>query len=236
MRLRRLLLLPSTETADLTGSSNTKTHTRDLTPDQTEPSDWDLLAELDRLRATNSGLTAEVSRQTNIGQDYARVASEQRLRVEELERENAIAHANAQMLGRRVGQAEERLAELEELVEALRSQRDRLQTYYDQQRERAERADGASAAIRDAAGDLLAASDLQSHAAVGTRGLARAKVEYSDAVDKLRRALERDAGKNFLAPEVVDQVRRFFTAEDLAMDEKKQLRQAIVRSLGAPPQ
>ena len=50
-------------------------------------SDWDVLAELDRLRTTNSGLTAEVQRQTHIGQDYARVASEQRVRVEELERE-----------------------------------------------------------------------------------------------------------------------------------------------------
>jgi chromosome segregation ATPase len=221
MKMRRLLLLPSDEDE----------RTSDSKREADDGLDWDLLAELDRLRATSTGLSAEVQRQTQIGQDYARAVSEQRLRVEELERENAIAHTNCQMLERRLSQAEERAAELEELVEALRTQRERLQTYYEQQKERADRLDAASAAVRDAAGELLAASDRQTHAALGTRGLARAKVEYADALAGLRRALERNAGRDFLAPVVVDDVRRFFTSENLAVEEKKKLSQSIVRAL-----
>jgi hypothetical protein len=219
MKMRRLLLLPSGE------------HQRpsDLAP-ETGP-DWNLLAELDRLRTTSSGLTAEVQRQTQIGQDYARAASEQRVRVEELERENAISHTNCQMLERRLSQTEERAAELEELVDALRAQRDRLQTYCEQQTDRANGLDAACAAIRDAAAELLAASDRQTHGALGTRGLARAKVEYADALATLRRALERNAGRDFLAPVVVDDVRRYFTSGNLAVEEKKKLSQSIVRAL-----
>ena len=128
MQLRRLLLLqPHAEVQLENGTATPR-----------DGSDWDVLAELDRLRTTNSGLTAEVQRQTHIGQDYARVASEQRVRVEELERENAIAHSSSQMLDRRVALAEERTDELEELVEVLRAQRDRLQTYYEQQKDRAD--------------------------------------------------------------------------------------------------
>jgi hypothetical protein len=222
MRLRRLLLLHPHSDLQLENGPATL---------QRDESEWDVLSELDRLRTTNSGLSAEVQRQTQIGQDYARVASEERLRVEELERENAIAHTNSQMLGRRVTQAEERAAELEELVEALRAQRDRLQTYFEQQRERADRAESASAAMRDAAGELLAASDRQTHAAMGTRGLARAKVEFADALAKLRRSLERDSGKGYLAPAVSDDVRRYFTAKDLSPDEKERLRTSIDKSL-----
>ncbi len=222
MRLRRLLLLQPH--ADLQLENGTQTMQRD-------ESDWDVLSELDRLRTTNSGLTAEVQRQTQIGQDYARVASEERFRVEELERENAIAHTNSQMLDRRVTQAEERAAELEELVDALRAQRDRLQTYYEQQKERADRAESASASMRDAASELLAASDRQTHAALGTRGLARAKVEFSDARAKLRRSLERDAGKGFLSPAAVDDVRRYFTVKDLSAEEKSRLQASIEQSL-----
>jgi chromosome segregation ATPase len=222
MRLRRLLLLQPH--ADLQLENGTQTMQRD-------ESDWDVLSELDRLRTTNSGLTAEVQRQTQIGQDYARVASEERFRVEELERENAIAHTNSQMLDRRVTQAEERAAELEELVDALRAQRDRLQTYYEQQKERADRAESASASMRDAASELLAASDRQTHAALGTRGLARAKVEFSDALAKLRRSLERDAGKGYLSPAAVDDVRRYFTVKDLSAEEKSRLQASIEQSL-----
>jgi chromosome segregation ATPase len=217
--MRRLLLLPSGE---------------DERPSDSTPeagADWNLLAELDRLRTTSSGLSAEVQRQAQIGQDYARAASEQRLRVEELERENAIAHSNCQMLERRLSQTEERAAELEELVEALRAQRDRLQTYCEQQTDRANGLDSACAAIRDAAAELLATSDRQTHGALGTRGLARAKVEHADALATLRRALERNAGRGFLAPVVVDDVRRYFTARDLAAEEKKRLSQSIVRAL-----
>jgi hypothetical protein len=219
MRMRRLLLLSSGE---------------DERPFDSAPeggADWNLLAELDRLRTASSGLSAEVQRQTQIGQDYARAASEQRLRVEELERENAIAHTNCQMLERRLSQTEERAAELEELVEALRAQRDRLQTYCEQQTDRANGLDSACAAIRDAAAELLAASDRQTHGALGTRGLARAKVEYADALATLRRALERNAGRGFLAPLVVDDVRRYFTSGGLAPEEKKRLSQSIVRAL-----
>jgi chromosome segregation ATPase len=218
MKMRRLLLLRSGE--DERPSESTL-----------EGADSNLLVELDRLRTTSSGLSAEVQRQTQIGQDYARATSEQRLRVEELERENAIAHANCQMLERRLSETEERAAELAELVEALRAQRDRVQTYCEQQTDRADRLDAACAAIRDAAAEVLAASDRQTHGALGTRGLARAKVEYADALATLRRALERNAGRGFLAPVVVDDVRRFFTSKDLAVDEKKKLSQSIVRAL-----
>ena len=221
MKLRRLLLLPSDEDE----------RTSDSAQEGENGPDWDLLTEVDRLRTTSSGLSAEVQRQTQIGQDYARAASEQRLRVEELERENAIALSTCQMLERRLSQTEERAIEFEELVEVLRAQRDRLQTYCEQQRDRADRLDAASAAVRDAAGELLAASDLQTHAALGTRGLARAKVEYANALAGLRRALERNAGKGFLAPVAVDDVRRFFTSENLAAEEKKKLSQSIVRAL-----
>jgi molecular chaperone GrpE (heat shock protein) len=223
MKLRHLLLLPS----------EADERAADGACEGEGGVDWNLLAELDRLRTTSSGLSAEVQRQTQIGQDYARAASEQRLRAEELERENAIAHTNSQMLDRRLTQAEERTAELEELADHLRSQRDRLQTYYEQQKERAERLEAACAAIRDAAGDLLAASDRQTHAALGTRGLARAKVEHADGLAKLRRALERDAGRDFLAPAVVDDVRRFFASENLPLETKKELSQSILRGLGA---
>ena len=218
MKMRRLLLLPSGE--DERPSDSTL-----------EGADSNLISELDRLRTTSSGLSAEVQRQTQIGQDYARATSEQRLRVEELERETAIAHANSQMLERRLSETEERVAELEELVEALRAQRERLQTYCEQQTDRADRLDAACAAIRDAAAELLAASDRQTHGALGTRGLARAKVEYVDALATLRRSLERNAGRGFLAPVVVDDVRRFFMSRDLAVDEKKKLSQSIVRAL-----
>jgi len=221
MKLRRLILLPSDEDE----------RTSDSAPEGENGPDWDLLTELDRLRTTSSGLSAEVQRQTQIGQDYARAVSEQRVRVEELERENAIALSTCQMLERRLSQTEERAIEFEELVEVLRAQRDRLQTYCEQQRDRADRLDAASAAVRDAAGELLAASDLQTHAALGTRGLARAKVEYANALAGLRRALERNAGKGFLAPVVVDDVRRFFTSENLAVEEKKKLSQNIVQAL-----
>jgi chromosome segregation ATPase len=226
MRLRRLLLLQPRSDLQLENGIATL---------QREGSDWDVIAELDRLRTTNSGLSAEVQRQTHIGQDYARVASEERLRVEELERENAIAHTNSQMLDRRVTQAEERSAELEELVDALRVQRDRVQTYYEQQKDRADRAESASAAMRDAAGELLSASDRQTHAALGTRGLARAKVEFADALAKLRRSLERDSGKGFLSPAVADDVRRFFTTKDLPVEEKSRLETSIERALGTRP-
>jgi chromosome segregation ATPase len=225
MQLRRLLLLqPHAEVLEK--------RTATLNQDR---SDWDVLAELDRLRTTNSGLTAEVQRQTHIGQDYARVASEQRVRVEELERENAIAHSSSQMLDRRLAQAEERADELEELVEVLRAQRDRLQTYYEQQKDRADRSESASAAMRDAASALLSASDQQTHAALGTRGLARAKVEFADGLASLRRALERDAGKGFLAPAVADDVQRYFSATDVSPEEKRQLKQSIVRAMSVEP-
>jgi len=225
MQLRRLLLLqPHAEVLEK--------RTATLNQDR---SDWDVLAELDRLRTTNSGLTAEVQRQTHIGQDYARVASEQRVRVEELERENAIAHSSSQMLDRRLALAEERADELEELVEVLRAQRDRLQTYYEQQKDRADRSESASAAMRDAASALLSASDQQTHAALGTRGLARAKVEFADGLASLRRALEKDAGKGFLAPAVADDVQRYFTATDVSPEQKRQLKQSIVRAMSVEP-
>jgi chromosome segregation ATPase len=224
MQFRRLLLLPPRADALMDGSS---TAVLARPPE----SDWDILAELDRLRTTNSGLTAEVQRQTQIGQDYARVASEQRLRVEELERETAIAHTSSQMLDRRLSQAEDRAEELEELVEVLRAQRDRLQTYFEQQKDRAERAEAASAAMRDSASELLSASDQQTHAALGTRGLARAKVEYADSLAKLRRALERNSGKDYLAPDVAENVRLYFTGDGLSPDEKQRVGKAIADAL-----
>jgi hypothetical protein len=227
MQLRRLLLLQAHSSKPVNGAS--------AVLERPDHSDWDVIAELDRLRSTNSGLTAEVQRQTHIGQDYARVASEQRLRVEELERENAIAHTSSQMLDRRLSQAEERTEELEELVDVLRAQRDRLQTYYEQQKERADRTESASAAMRDAASDLLSASDQQTHAALGTRGLARAKVEFADGLANLRRALERNAGKGYLAPSVADEVRRYFSAKDLSAEDKGKLKQSIVRALSVNP-
>jgi len=228
MRLRRLLLLqPGTDVQFQNGMAS-------ATLDRDE-SDWDVLTELDRLRTTNAGLSAEVQRQTQIGQDYARVASEQRFRVEELERESAIAHTSAQLLDRRVTQAEERAQELEELVEVLRAQRDRLETYYEQQRERADRAESASAAMRDAASHLLAATDEQTHAALGTRGLARAKVEFADGLARLRRSLDRNAGKDFLAPVVAEDVRRYFMGQDLSSEEKGRIKQSIVRALAVRP-
>jgi chromosome segregation ATPase len=226
MQLRRLLLLPPRSGALVDGTATSTVLAR---PGE---SDWDVLAELDRLRTSNSGLTAEVQRQTQVGQDYARVASEQRLRVEELERETAIAHTSSQMLDRRVMQAEERVNELEELVDVLRAQRDRLQTYYEQQKDRGDRAEAATAAIRDAASELLSATEQQTHAALGTRGLARAKVEFADSLAKLRRALERNAGKGFLAPEVAEDVRRYFSTEELPPDEKLRLRRKIADALG----
>ena len=228
MQLRRLLLLqPRTGAPLANGSASTAglTHPAE--------SDWDVLSELDRLRTTNSGLTAEVQRQTQIGQDYARVASEQRLRVEELERETAIAHTSSQMLDRRMSQAEERVDELEELVEHLRAQRDRLQTYFEQQKERADRAEAASAAMRDAASELISASEQQAHAAVGTRGLARAKVESADALAKLRRSLDRNAGKGYLSPEVSGNVRRYFTEEDVPASERERLGTKIADALNS---
>jgi len=228
MQLRRLLLLqPRPSELRVNGSSSSGG------PTNTGESDWDVLAELDRLRTTNSGLTAEVQRQTQIGQDYARVASEQRLRVEELERETAIAHTSSQMLDRRLSQTEERAAELEELVDVLRAQRDRLQTYYEQQKARADQAEAASAAMRDAAGELLSASDQQTHAALGTRGLARAKVELADGFTKLRRALDRNAGKGYLSPDVADDVRRYFTGKDIPADERQRLGEKIADALNA---
>jgi chromosome segregation ATPase len=208
MKLRRLLTLspPEEERAAEPGAP-------------TEDPDWDLLSELDRLRSQNSGLSA-------------RAASEQRFRAEELERENAIAHTNVQFLERRVAQAEERAIELDELVEALRSQRDRLQTYYEQQKDRADRAESAAAAMREAAGEVLAANDRNTHALVGTRGLARAKVEYADALDKLRRSLQANAGKDYLSADAAADVRRFFTMEDLTPERQAELKESIMRALG----
>src|ERR671918_738883 len=221
MKLRRLLSLSPPEEDRLAEPG----------PPPEDP-DWDLLSELDRLRSANSGLTAEAERQTQIGQDYARAVSEQRYRAEELERENAIAHTNVQFLERRVAQAEERAIELDELVEALRSQRDRLQTYFEQQRDRADRAESAAAAMREAAGEVLSANDRNVHALVGTRGLARAKAEYADPLDKRRRSLQPSAGKDNLSPDAPTDVRRYFTVEDLTPEQKERLRESIMRALG----
>lgn len=196
-----------------------------------ESDDWDLLTEIDRLRSENTGLVAEAQRQSSIGQDYARAAGEQRVRVEELSRETAIAHTNAQLLERRLVQAEERNVELDELVDALRLQRDRLQTYYEQQKDRADRAEAAAAAMREAAGDVLAAHDRQVHAPLGTRSLVRAGVESADALDMLRRALRGDVGKDYLGPELAADIRRYFLGDDLPRNEEQELRETIARSL-----
>jgi hypothetical protein len=197
-----------------------------------ESDDWDLLTEIDRLRSENLGLVAEAQRQSSIGQDYARAAGEQRVRVEELSRETAIAHTNAQLLERRLVQAEERTVELDELVDALRLQRDRLQTYYEQQKDRADRAEAAAAAMREAAGDVLAAHDRQVHAPLGTRSLIRASVESADALDMLRRALRGDVGKDHLGPELAADIRRYFLGDDLPRNEEQELKEGIARALG----
>jgi hypothetical protein len=89
--------------------------------------------------------------------------------------------------------------------------------------------------MRDAASALLSASDQQTHAALGTRGLARAKVEFADGLASLRRALEKDAGKGFLAPAVADDVQRYFTATDVSPEQKRQLKQSIVRAMSVEP-
>jgi hypothetical protein len=196
-----------------------------------ESDEWDLLTEIDRLRSENTGLAAEAQRQSSIGQDYARAAGEQRVRVEELSRETAIAHTNAQLLERRLVQAEERTVELDELVDALRLQRDRLQTYYEQQKDRADRAESAAAAMRDAASEVLAAHDRQAHAPLGTRSLIRAGVESADALDMLRRALRGDVGKDYLGPELASDIRRYFLSGDLPRNEEQQLKEAISRAL-----
>jgi small-conductance mechanosensitive channel len=200
VKLRSLLLLPAGET---------EKHSPEQLPSGPPGSDppgaeWDVLAELDRLRGANAGLSAEVKRRSQIGDDYARAASDLRLRVEELERETAIAHSNAQFLQRRLTQAEERVGELEELTESLRAQRERLETYCEQQRARAERSESAAAAMRGAGGDAL---------------------------ERLRSSLDEHAGERYLGPETGDQVRRFFTDETLASDQKRELRQVIMRSL-----
>jgi hypothetical protein len=227
VKLRSLLLLPTGEA---------EKHSPEQVPSD-QPAgdppgaDWDVLMELDRLRGANAGLSAEVKRQSQIGDDYARAASDLRLRVEELERETVIAHSNAQFLQRRLTQAEERAGELEELTESLRAQRERLETYCEQLRARAERSEAAAAAMRAAGGELLSAHDRKTHSPEGTRGFARAKVDYADALERLRSSLGEHAGERYLGPETGDQVRRFFTDETLAGDEKRELRQAITRSL-----
>jgi chromosome segregation ATPase len=227
VKLRSLLLLPTGEAEQ---------HSPEQLPSDPpagDPpgADWDVLAELDRLRGANAGLSAEVQRRSQIGDDYARAASDLRLRVEELERETVIAHSNAQLLQRRLTQAEERVGELEELTGSLRGQRERLETYCEQQRTRGERSEAAAAAMRAAGGDLLSAHDRKTHSPEGTRGYARAKVEYADALERLRSSLRAHAGERYLGPETGDQIRRFFTDETLASDEKRELRQAIIRSL-----
>src|SRR6266508_2582756 len=222
VKLRSLLLLPAGET---------EKHSPEQLPSGPPGTEWDVLAELDRRRGANAGLSAEVKRRSQIGDDYARAASDLRLRVEELERETAIAHSNAQFLQRRLTQAEERVGELEELTESLRAQRERLETYCEQQRARAERSESAAAAMRAAGGELLSAHDLRTHAPEGTRGFARAKVEYADALERLRSSLDEHAGERYLGPETGDQVRRFLTDETLASDQKRELRQVIMRSL-----
>jgi DNA repair exonuclease SbcCD ATPase subunit len=227
MKLRSLLL-PSYE-----GEKQTLERQPSGEPLTGDPAgaDWDVLAELDRLRGANAGLSAEVQRRSQIGDDYARMASDLRLRVEELEREAAIAHTNAQFLQRRLTLAEERVSELEELTESLRAQRERLETYCEQQRARAERSENAAAAMRAAASELVSANDRQTHLPEGTRGFARAKVERADALERLRASLKPDEGARYLGPEIGDDVRRFFKDETLSSDEKRQLRQAITRAL-----
>jgi DNA repair exonuclease SbcCD ATPase subunit len=227
MKLRSLLLLPSHEGEKQRPSEQPSS----MPTGDPAGADWDVLAELDRLRATNAGLSAEVERRSQIGDDYARAASDLRLRVEEHEREAAIAHTNASFLQRRLTQAEERVSELEELTESLRAQRERLEMYCEQHRARAEKSESAAAAMRAAASELVSAHDRRTHLPQGTRGFARAKVEHTDALERLRSSLGHDAGGRYLGPEVGDDVRRFFTDETLTSDEKRQLRQAIVRAL-----
>jgi hypothetical protein len=227
MKLRSLLLLPSHEGEKQPSGPDPSS------PPAGDPAgaEWDVLAELDRLRVANAGLTAEVDRRSQIGDDYARAASDLRLRVEEHEREAAIAHTNAQFLQRRLTQAEERVSELEELTDSLRAQRERLETYCEQQRARGERSESAAAAMRAAATDLVSAHDRLTHSPQGTRGSARAKVERADAFERLRSSLSHDAGARYVGPDVGDDIRRFFTDETLTSEEKRQLRQAIVRGL-----
>jgi hypothetical protein len=55
-----------------------------------------------------------------------------------------------------------------------------------------------------------------------------------DALERLRSSLGERAGERYLGPETGEQVRRFFTDETLASDQKKELRQAIIRSLEPP--
>jgi hypothetical protein len=86
--------------------------------------------------------------------------------------------------------------------------------------------------MREAAGEVLAANDRNTHALVGTRGLARAKVEYADALDKLRRSLQANAGKDYLSADAAAEVRRFFTMEDLSPERQAELKESIMRSLG----
>ena len=117
------------------------------------------------------------------------------------------------------------------MAESLRAQRDRLETYCEQQRMHAHRSEAGAAAMRSAAGELLAAHDRRIHSPEGTRGHARGKIEYADALERLRRSLGRDASQGFLGPEIGENVRRFFTEEHLAPEVKKELRQAIIRSL-----
>jgi len=115
----------------------------------------------------------------------------------------------------------------------LRAQRERLETYCEQQRARAEGSEGAAAAMRAAGSELLSAHDRKTHSPEGTRVFTRAKVEYADALERLRSSLGHHAGERYLGPETGDQVRRFFTDETLASDQKRELRQAIMRSLEA---
>lgn len=71
----------------------------------------------------------------------------------------------------------------------------------------------------------------------GSRGLARAKLEYADALEKLRRSLRADAGKEFLSPDVATDVRRYFGTAGLTPEQETGLREAIVGAFsreGAP--
>jgi hypothetical protein len=86
--------------------------------------------------------------------------------------------------------------------------------------------------MREAAGEVLAANDRNTHALVGTRGLARAKVEYADALDKLRRSLQANAGKDYISADAAAEVRRYFTMEDLTPERQTELKESILRSIG----
>ena len=57
----------------------------------------------------------------------------------------------------------------------------------------------------------------------------------ADGLANLRRALDRNAGKGYLAPAVADEVQRYFTATNLSPEEKRQLKQSIVRALSVDP-